>query len=71
MYALAGGSNMDGRANAGELTAYNLARVRNASARVRLSYIGGFDPVLNMGVSASRYDGPLASVVPNHLEVGT
>ena len=69
MYALAGGSNMDGRANAGELTASNLARVRNASARVRLSYIGGFDPVLNMGVSASRYDGPLASVVPNHLVV--
>ncbi len=67
MYALAGGSNMDGRANAGELTASNLARVRNASARVRLSYIGGFDNAMNMNVSACRYNGPLASVVPNHL----
>ena len=67
MYVLAGGSNMDGRANADELTARNLERVRNASARVRLSYIGGFDPAMNMGVAASRYNGPLTPVAPNHL----
>ena len=65
MYVLAGGSNMDGRANADELTARNLERVRNASARVWLSYIGGFDSEMNMRVSASRYTGPLRPVVPN------
>ena len=70
MYVLAGGSNMDGRANADELTARNLERVRNASARVRLSYIGGFDPAMNMSIPVSRYSGPLSSVVPNDLLAG-
>lgn len=71
VYVLAGGSNMDGRANAAELTAVNLERIQNASMRVQLVYIGGFDPAaaLRLGFKgpASRYEGPLATVSPNKM----
>lgn len=63
VYVLAGGSNMDGRANAAELTAVNLERIQNASMRVQLVYVGGFDPT-RVKSPASRYEGPLATVSP-------
>ena len=73
MYVLAGGSNMDGRANADELTAWNLERVRNASARVRLSYKGGISADIDsISAKDSRdsrtwYNGPLTSLAPNDV----
>jgi hypothetical protein len=54
---------MDGRANAAELTAVNLERIQNASMRVQLVYVGGFDPT-RVKSPASRYEGPLATVSP-------
>ena len=66
VYVLAGGSNMDGRANAAELTSVNLARIQNASMRVQLVYVGGFDPT-RVKSPASRYEGPLATVSPNKM----
>ena len=65
VYVLAGGSNMDGRANAAELTAVSLERIQNASKRVRLVYIGGLSEMA--GVPTSRYEGPLTTVVPNDI----
>ena len=66
VYVLAGGSNMDGRANPDELTATNLERVRNASMRVQLMYYGGWRnqnfPIPD--VPETSFEGPLGPTVP-------
>ena len=71
MYVLAGGSNMDGRANADELTAWNLERVRTP-ARGCGSYRRYLCRYRSISAKDSRdsrtwYNGPLTSLAPNDV----
>jgi hypothetical protein len=66
VYVLAGGSNMDGRANPDELTTTNLERIRNASMRVQLMYYGGFESAWpDVPSTTTSFEGPLGPTVPN------